>query len=59
MILGILAYLEFINGAWLIILGVLSAIFALTTLMNFCPLYALLSIQSDSKEDCCCSSCDE
>ncbi len=58
-IVGILAYFEFIDGSLLIVLGIILIIFALTALISFCPLYALLDIQTTSKEDCCCGSCDE
>ena len=48
-IAGILALLWFqniITGTWGIIALIVAGVFALTSLVSFCPLYALLGINS-------------
>ena len=42
-----LYYFGVINGTLAIVLGVLAGIFLLTSLINFCPLYAALGIRTN------------
>lgn len=48
-LIAILYFTDVISGTWAIILGVLSIVFLLTSLVSFCPLYKLLGV-STSKE---------
>lgn len=45
-IVGVLYFTEVITGTWGIILLVLSAVFVLTSLISFCPLYAPFGIKT-------------
>ena len=42
-----LYYFGIINGTLAIVLGVVAGIFLLTSLINFCPLYAALGIRTN------------
>ncbi len=42
----LLVYLEYVSGSWGYITLALAAVFALTSLVSFCPLYGALGINS-------------
>ena len=49
LVAAVLAYLYFggiITGTWGIVLVVVAAVFVLTSLISFCPLYTLLGINT-------------
>lgn len=46
---AILFYLQIITGTWAIILLSLSAIFVITSLVSFCPLYLPFGISTCTK----------
>ena len=39
-----------LNGVWAIVAGVLAAIFVLTSLISFCPLYAPFKLSTCKKD---------
>ncbi|MFW6227302.1 MAG: YgaP family membrane protein [Bacteroidota bacterium] len=43
---GILIYTNVISGTWAIVAGILSIIFVLTSMIGFCPLYAILGVKT-------------
>lgn len=43
---GILIYTNVIAGTWAIVAGILSIIFVLTSMIGFCPLYAILGVKT-------------
>lgn len=45
-LIAALYYLDIINGTLGMVLGVVAIIFALTSLINFCPLYTLFGINT-------------
>ena len=45
-LIAVLYYFGIISGTMAIILGVLAVIFALTSLISFCPLYTLVDINT-------------
>ncbi len=45
-LIAILYYTSMISGTLAIVLGVVAVVMALTALISFCPLYALLGINS-------------
>ena len=47
---GILILTGTLTGALAIILGVLAVVFVLTSVVSFCPLYALISLSTRKKE---------
>ena len=49
-VFGILYYNGIISGVWGIILLVIASIFLVTSIMGFCPLYALLHTGTKAKE---------
>lgn len=50
-IIGVLYFTETISGTLALVLLVLAGIFALTSLISFCPLYAPLGINTCSKKE--------
>ncbi|TNE81811.1 MAG: DUF2892 domain-containing protein [Bacteroidetes bacterium] len=50
LIVAVLYYMQIIDGTVAIVLLALSAIFVLTSLLSFCPIYAALGISTASKE---------
>lgn len=44
-----LYYFNVISGTLAIVLGVIAAIFIVTSFINFCPLYSVLGISTKSK----------
>ena len=48
-LVGVLYYFEIINGTTALILGILSAVFILTSLVSFCPLYVPFGINTRKK----------
>jgi len=46
LVLGFLVYFEVVGGLWSYVLLVVSAIFVLTGLVGFCPLYGLFGFNS-------------
>lgn len=50
-IIGVLYFTGTITGTLGIILLVLAAIFVLTSLVSFCPLYTVLGIKTCAKEE--------
>ncbi|MEI6884884.1 MAG: DUF2892 domain-containing protein [Bacteroidota bacterium] len=49
-VIAILFFTKIIEGVLGIVLLVLAAVFVLTSLLGFCPLYAPLKINTDKKE---------
>jgi hypothetical protein len=47
---GILILTGTLTGALAIILGVLAVVFVLTSVVSFCPLYALINLSTGKKE---------
>lgn len=45
-VIAVLYYMDIINGTVAIVLGVFAVIFALTSLISFCPLYPLVGINT-------------
>jgi hypothetical protein len=45
-VIAILYYMDIINGTVAIVLGIFAVIFALTSLISFCPLYPLAGINT-------------
>jgi hypothetical protein len=50
LVVGALYYMGVITGTLGIILLILSAIFLLTSLVSFCPLYTIFGLSTKSKE---------
>lgn len=50
-VIAILYFTHTISGILAIVLGVLAIIFALTSLVNFCPLYLAFGINTCKKEN--------
>jgi hypothetical protein len=48
-VIGVLYFTATISGTLAIVLLIIGAIFVLTSLVGFCPLYSLLGINSCSK----------
>jgi len=48
-LIAILYFTNVISGTWAIILGVLAAIFLVTSLVGFCPLYLPFGISTRKK----------
>lgn len=46
---GVLYYMNVINGTTAIVLGAVAVIFFVTSLINFCPLYKALGISTRRK----------
>jgi Protein of unknown function (DUF2892) len=46
LLIGVLYYTEIINGTTALVLGIFAAIFAITSLISFCPLYLPLGIST-------------
>ncbi|MFN2394733.1 MAG: DUF2892 domain-containing protein [Bacteroidales bacterium] len=44
--IGVLIYTDVLTGTLAIVLGVLSIVFVLTSLVSFCPLYTLVGIKT-------------
>lgn len=49
LLIAILYFTGVINGTAAIVLGIIAIVFALTSWMNFCPLYTVLGINTDKK----------
>lgn len=45
-VIAVLFYTNVIYGTLAIVLGILAIVFALTSFINFCPLYTLLGINT-------------
>ncbi|MBK8346404.1 MAG: DUF2892 domain-containing protein [Saprospiraceae bacterium] len=45
-IIALLFFLDKISGTTAIVLGAIAVIFALTSLVSFCPLYTLIGVNS-------------
>jgi len=45
-VIAVLYFLDIISGTLAIVLGLFAVIFALTSLINFCPLYSLIGINT-------------
>jgi len=50
-LIGILYALDVITGTTAIVLGILAVVFALTSLMGFCPLYLPLGLSTNRKKN--------
>ncbi|MCX8013580.1 MAG: DUF2892 domain-containing protein [Rectinema sp.] len=50
-VIAILILTGVLSGAWAWILGILAAVFVLTSAVSFCPLYTLLGISTCPKEE--------
>ena len=49
--IGVLYFLQVISGTLAIILLVLAGVFILTSLISFCPLYAVLGVRTTGKKE--------
>ena len=49
-IIAVLYFANIITGTWGIVLLILAAVFVLTSLMGFCPLYSLFGINTCKKK---------
>lgn len=47
-LIAVLYYLGIISGTFAIVLGIFAVIFALTSLISYCPLYTLVGINTCS-----------
>lgn len=45
-LIGVLFYTNVISGTVALVLGIVALVFALTSLVNFCPLYALFGVNT-------------
>lgn len=45
-LVAILYFTNMISGTWAIILGIVSLVFLLTSLVGFCPLYTIFGIST-------------
>lgn len=50
LIVGVLYYSGIISGTTALVLGIFAAVFVLTSLISFCPLYLLLGISTCKKK---------
>lgn len=50
-VIAILYFTHTINGTMAIVLGILAIVFALTSLISFCPLYVPFGINTCKKEN--------
>lgn len=50
-VIAVLYFMEIISGTLAIVLGVLAAIFVLTSLVSFCPLYMPFGIKTCKTEN--------
>ena len=50
LVVAVLYYMQIIEGTVAIVLLALSAIFVLTSLFSFCPIYAMLGVSTAPKE---------
>lgn len=50
LIIGVLYYTGIISGTTALILGILALVFAITSLISFCPLYLPLGISTCKKK---------
>lgn len=48
---AVLYFGGWISGVWAIVLGVIAAIFVLTSLVGTCPLYSLLGLSTRGRKD--------
>lgn len=44
--IGIAIYMDAVTGTWAWVLGILSVVFLLTSLVSFCPLYTIFGIKT-------------
>jgi hypothetical protein len=56
-IVGVLVYANVITGILSIVLLALSAIFVITSLVSFCPLYTVFGIKTCCGEGCVSGEC--
>lgn len=49
--IAVLYYMDIISGTTAIVLGIIAIIFALTSLINFCPLYSLFGINTCKRKN--------
>ena len=50
LLIGVLYYTEIISGTTALVLGIFAFIFAITSLISFCPLYLPLGISTCKKK---------
>jgi hypothetical protein len=50
LIIGVLYYTGIISGTTALVLGILALVFAITSLISFCPLYLPLGISTCKKK---------
>ncbi len=51
LVIALLYFFNLISGTLAIVLGIVAALLVLTSLVNFCPLYPLLKISTNKKEE--------
>ena len=49
-LVAILYFTNVITGTWGIVLLVVAAVFVLTSLISFCPLYAIIGMKTNTKK---------
>ena len=49
--IGVLYFTKVISGTAAIVLGIIAVIFVVTSFVGFCPLYALLGINTGKKKE--------
>lgn len=46
----VLYFLDLINGSTATVLLIIAAVFALTSIVNFCPLYTIFGLRTNKKQ---------
>lgn len=46
LLVGVLYFTEMISGVTAVVLGLFAVVFLLTSLMSFCPIYAMLNLST-------------
>lgn len=49
-LIAILYFTKVISGTLALVLGILAIVFAITAFLNFCPIWAVLGVNTDKKK---------
>jgi hypothetical protein len=49
-LIAILYFTKVISGTLALVLGILAIVFAVTAFLNFCPIWAVLGVNTDKKK---------
>ncbi len=49
-LIAILYFTKVISGTTAVVLGILAIVFAVTAFLNFCPIWAVLGVNTDKKK---------